>query len=430
MFRPIRMDHTNCLQVAIKTLLLLLQASSSGNVSMIQSLLSVTGAQSYIKYTDGLGRTSLFKTVSNGHIPIVDHLMEARCIINLADREGHAAIVSQLITARCNVDIPKTDGTTPLFIAAIHGHVAVVVHLITARCNVNLARTDGVTPFLMVIVKGYRDVVKKLIVTRCDVNLRCGHCSQNVSLTFSMVSRSPCPPNLRPCLRTVHPIKYHSVSFSDVFIGEFCTLCPTRRHVHSKHRATDPDFIYDNDGTKPSPSSVLDYFIKDNSCHYQQWRSDFDTNQDFKTDFRKNNPAFKKENPGLRWCTTLDSATRSNTQDNRQIVIPSVTLAAEATTFLCLIKKTGHHTQQVGPVIDSGASHHTGNCHRDVLTFLPTSFLMYPAIGPPVTMPAVLLGVQIMTHAGTTHLLPLPGPGVYDPSVSFRWHNFWRQVII
>ncbi len=126
------------------------------------------------------------------------------------------------------------------------------------------------------------------------------------------------------------------------------------------------------------------------------------------------NPRFQKENPDLRWRTTRDSVTRSNTQDNQLIEIPSVTLAAEAATFLGLIKKTGHLTQQIGPVVDSGASHHTGNCHRDVLTFLPTSFLMHPAIGPPVTMPAVLLGVQIMTHADTTHLLPLPGAGMYD----------------
>ena len=82
-----------------------------------------------------------------------------------------------------------------------------------------------------------------------------------------------------------------------------------------------------------------------------------------------------------------------------------------------LIKKTGHRAQQLGPVVDSGAGRHAGNCHRDVLTFLPTSFLMHPAIGPPVTMPAVLLGVQIMTHAGTTRLLPLPGAGVYDPTM-------------
>jgi hypothetical protein len=52
-----------------------------------------------------------------------------------------------------------------------------------------------------------------------------------------------------------------------------------------------------------------------------------------------------------------------------------------------------------------------------VLTFLPTSFLLHPAIGLSVTMPAILLGVQIMTHVGTTLLLPLPGSGVYDPTM-------------
>jgi ankyrin repeat protein len=291
----------------------LLQATSSGNVSMTQALLSPMGPHSYITYTDGLGRTSLFKAASNGNIPIVAHLMSARCSIILATttgatplsvavrrghhyvshlitvrcnvdlamangstpllvavREGHATIVSQLITARCNVDITKTDGTTPFFIASKHGHVAVVVQLIVTRYNVNLTRTDGVTPFLMATAKGHRAVVQKLITSHCDVNLRCGYGSQNVSLVFSMVSRPPCPPNLCPCLCTVHSIKYHSVSFSDVFIGEFRTLCPTLRHVHSKDRATDPDFIYDNDGTKPSPSSVLHYFIENNSCHYQQ----------------------------------------------------------------------------------------------------------------------------------------------------------------
>jgi hypothetical protein len=93
------------------------------------------------------------------------------------------------------------------------------------------------------------------------------------------------------------------------------------------------------------------------------------TNRAFKIDFWKKTPAFKKENPGLRWCTTRDSATRSNTQDNQEIEIPSVTLAAEATTFLGLIKKTGHRAQQLGPVVDSGGSRHAGNCHRDVLTF-------------------------------------------------------------
>ncbi len=112
--------------------------------------------------------------------------------------------------------------------------------------------------------------------------------------------------------------------------------------------------------------------------------------------------------------------TRANKQDNQKIETLSVTFAFESVTFLGLIKK-GHHTQLLGPVVDTsvdpGASRHVGNCHRDVLTFLPTSFLMYPTIGTPVTMSVVLLGVQIMTHVDTTNLLPLPGAGVYDPTM-------------
>jgi ankyrin repeat protein len=139
----------------------LFQAASSGNVSMTQALLSATGAQSYIDYTDGLGHTSLFKAVSNGHIPIVPHLMVTRCSINLptatgatplsvAARKGHAAIVSQLITARCNVDLAMANGSTPFLVVVREGHTAIVSQLITARCNVDIVKTDGTTPIFMV----------------------------------------------------------------------------------------------------------------------------------------------------------------------------------------------------------------------------------------------------------------------------------------
>jgi ankyrin repeat protein len=222
----------------------LFQAASSGNVSMAQALLSVTCAQSYINYTDGHGRTSLFKAACNGHIPIVAHLMAARCSINLATatrstpllvaaRKDHDTIVSELIAARYNVDIAKMDGTTPLFIAAKHGHVAVVAQLIAARCHVNLARTDGVTPFLMATEKGHRVVVRMLIATRCDV-------------------------------------------YTTFVVGMALII----------------------------------------SCHYERWSTDMLTNRAVETDFYKKTPAFKKENPDLRWRTTLDSATRTTVNNS------------------------------------------------------------------------------------------------------------------
>ena len=52
------------------------------------------------------------------------------------------------------------------------------------------------------------------------------------------------------------------------------------------------------------------------------------------------------------------------------------------------------------------------------LLFYQHLFLCIPLSGSPVTMPALLLWVQIMTHVDTTRLFPLPGSGVYDPTMS------------
>ena len=129
-------------------------------------------------------------------------------------------------------------------------------------------------------------------------------------------------------------------------------------------------------------------------------------------------PTFKKEYPDLRWFTTTNNHTRDNTQTNQKITILSVTLAVEEQVFLSSLKKGyGSTAQQLGAVVDSGATRHAGNRYNDVLTFLPNSFLMYPAIGPPVKLPAVLLGVPTVTHAGVARTLPLPGAGVYDPTM-------------
>jgi hypothetical protein len=185
-------------------------------------------------------------------------------------------------------------------------------------------------------------------------------------------------------------------------------LCPTLVHVPSKFEQT-----------KPCPAAIFTYTIQDNSSHYHQWHLDLTTNRAVRAVFRKTHPDFKELNPGLRWLgINHDAITRSNTSENREINIRSVTLAAEEQVFLSSLKKGCASTaQQLGAVVDSGATRHAGNRYNDVLTFLPNSFLMYPAIGPPVKLPAVLLGVPTITHAGTSRTLPLPGAGVYDPTM-------------
>jgi hypothetical protein len=115
------------------------------------------------------GATPLFGAAGEGHGPVVEQLIAARCNVDLATTGdgqtplfnaamgGHAPVVEQLIAARCNVDLANTDdGQTPLYTASYHGHAPVVEQLIAARCNVDLARTDTKeTPLSVAIRKGH-----------------------------------------------------------------------------------------------------------------------------------------------------------------------------------------------------------------------------------------------------------------------------------
>ena len=94
-----------------------LKTTGSGDAWKTQTLLSESIVQSYINYTDVDGRTSLFKSVS----------------------QGDDLIVSQLITVHCrlNVDLAKTtDGTTPLYIVTQHGHASVTRQMIEVATSI------------------------------------------------------------------------------------------------------------------------------------------------------------------------------------------------------------------------------------------------------------------------------------------------------
>ena len=121
----------------------LFQSDCSGDAYKAATLLSASSVQSYINYTDVKGRTSLYKSAS----------------------QGDTLIVTQLIAAHSNVDLTKTtDGTTPLFIVAQNGHASVARLLIEARCNVDhVLKTNGAKPLHVAAVEGHADAIKQLI---------------------------------------------------------------------------------------------------------------------------------------------------------------------------------------------------------------------------------------------------------------------------
>jgi hypothetical protein len=127
-----------------------------------------------------------------------------------------------------------------------------------------------------------------------------------------------------------------------------------------------------------------------------------------------------------RWPLTYDTETEKHTlahQNNKtlserlQDEHRLITLAAEEATFRVIALSERLHVIFPGPVLDTGATKHAAADVTAILAHLDKYFLMYPAIVPPVTMPAVLLGATTMTHDGTPCNFPLPGAGVFDASM-------------
>ena len=123
-------------------------------------MMSTAGAQSLINYQNALRATPHIFAAGKGHVAVTAMLIEARCNVDLHDKEGftplyiaaqegHAAATKQLIEARCNVDPQLPCGATPLFIAAQNGHAGVTKQLIEARCNIDLQMEDASTPLFI-----------------------------------------------------------------------------------------------------------------------------------------------------------------------------------------------------------------------------------------------------------------------------------------
>ena len=136
-------------------------------------------------------------------------------------------------------------------------HISQVPQMANATHLAQMSRFLAIQDNQAMLKSNGAGAVSQLITARCnvDVTARC-----NVDLA-KMNGAIPLL-NMRPCLRTIHPIKYRSVSFSDVYAGELDTLCPILRHVKTKLRATNPDLMTSNPGTKPSPSSVRTYLMR------------------------------------------------------------------------------------------------------------------------------------------------------------------------
>ena len=85
---------------------------------------------------------------------------------------GNIELVKMLLEKKADVNARKTDGATPLFLAAIRGHTEIVKLLLDYKADVNRGLPDGDTPLHTAAWNGHPEVVKILLENKADVNAR------------------------------------------------------------------------------------------------------------------------------------------------------------------------------------------------------------------------------------------------------------------
>ena len=128
-------------------------------------------------------KPSLQAAAKEGHLEVVEKLLEAKADVNAATwwdgrtalqaaaEGGHLEVVEKLLEAKADVNAStRLDGRTALQAAAEGGHLEVVEKLLEAKADVNAATWwEGRTALQAAAEGGHLEVVEKLLEAKADV---------------------------------------------------------------------------------------------------------------------------------------------------------------------------------------------------------------------------------------------------------------------
>ena len=127
-----------------------------------------------IEFKDQHGLTLFLVACGEGHMNIIDYLLENGCDsdatdkigrngLHLAARKGQPKVLEKLLAMGKNVDSLTHDGGTPLFVAAVGGHVECCKVLVEHGSDVNKQAKNGFTAAFCAASIGNLEVLKYLI---------------------------------------------------------------------------------------------------------------------------------------------------------------------------------------------------------------------------------------------------------------------------
>ncbi|CAG2221847.1 ANKRD50 [Mytilus edulis] len=137
-------------------------ACHDGHLPIVEILLE-TGSN--INKTNTHGETPLYTACFEGHHSLVNCLIDKEADINKQNKYSRSSLY-----ASCLMGHETIYGWTPLYEACIHGDKKTVQSLIRARANVNMQTNSGEIPLVAACHQGHGFIIQVLLDEGADIN--------------------------------------------------------------------------------------------------------------------------------------------------------------------------------------------------------------------------------------------------------------------
>ncbi|XP_064199136.1 ankyrin repeat domain-containing protein 26 isoform X7 [Anguilla rostrata] len=153
------------------------KAASSGDLSKLKQL----AKKNDLSQLDKENRTPLHIACANGHVEIVQFLVESKAKLNLCDNQNRSPLMKavQCQQERCVVtllehnadpNLVDINGNTALHLAALIPSISMAVQLLEHEANVNAQNKDGCTPLTLAVTENHVEMAEFLLKEGADMN--------------------------------------------------------------------------------------------------------------------------------------------------------------------------------------------------------------------------------------------------------------------